>query len=272
MTNGAPRRPEMRDNQSRPPGAPIGSRPMRPTELLGAAVGLYRRHWRTLLPIVAIAVPVAVSMPSTRALPAPGGEYQVVVHHRVVATAGSWADTAVVVLATLLGVLGLAVVAGAVTRAAVAAAGGEDLGIRRSYRFAVGRVGPLLAVLVLTWLLVAIGLLLLVVPGVVIGVQLAVAVPALVAEGLGPGKALARSGRLVRGHWWHTFGTLLATWLLLGLAVNLVDNAGGGLGHHWAAETVAQGLAITLVAPYAVLVLALLYLDLRAREEPPDAD
>jgi hypothetical protein len=89
----------------------------------------------------------------------------VVVHHRVVATAGSWADTAVVVLPTLLGVLALAVVAGAVTRAAVAAGGGEDLGVRRSYRFAAGRVWPLLAVLVLSWLLIAIGLVLLVVPG-----------------------------------------------------------------------------------------------------------
>ena len=261
----------MRDDQPRPT-TPIALRPMRPTEILGTAFALYRRRWRTLLAVVALAAPVAVSMPSTRALPSPGGEYQVVVHHRVVATGGSWADTAVAVLATLLGVLVLAVVAGAVTRAAVAATGGEDLGVRRSYRFAVGRVWPLLAVLLLSWLLVAIGLVLLVVPGVVVGVQLAVAVPALVAEGIGPGKALARSASLVRGRWWHSFGALLLTWLLLGVAVNLVDNAAGGLGHGWVAETVAQGLAITLVTPYAVLVLVLLYLDLRARQAPPDTD
>ena len=261
----------MPHDQPRPATAPIASRPMRPTEILGAAFGLYRRHWRTLLPIVALAAPLAVSMPSTRALPTPGGAYQVVVHHRVVATAGSWADTAVVVLATLLGVVGLAVLAGAVTRAAVAAAGGEDLGIGRSYRFAVGRVWPLLAVLALSWLLVGIGLLLLVVPGVVIGVQLAVAVPALVAEGLGPGRALARSGSLVRGRWWHSLGTLLLTWLLLGVIVNLVGRA-GDVGRGWLEQTVAQGLAITLVTPFAVLVLVLLYLDLRARQAPPDAD
>jgi hypothetical protein len=259
----------MRNDQKRPT-TPIALRPMRPTEILGSAFGLYRRHWRTLVPIVALGAPIAVSMPSTTALPTPGGEYQVVVHHRVVATAGSWADTTVVVLATLLGLLALAVVAGAVTRAAVAAGGGEDLGVWRSYRFAVGRVWPLLAVLVLSWLLIAIGLVLLVVPGVVVGVQLAVAVPALVVEGIGPGKALARSERLVRGRWWHTFGTLLLTWLVLGLAVNLADRADGGVGIGWLEQSVVQGLAITLVTPFAVVVLALLYLDLRAREAPPD--
>ncbi len=125
-----------------------------------------------------LAVPLAVSIPTTRALATPGDEYQVVVHHRVVATGGSWADTAVVVLAMLAGVLGLAVVAGAATRAAVAAVAGEDLGVRRSYRFAVGRVWPLFLALALTWLLTMLGFVLFVVPGVVVGVLLAVSIPA----------------------------------------------------------------------------------------------
>ena len=167
--------------------------------------------------------------------------------------------------------LGFAVVAGAVTRAAVAAVAGEDLGIRRSYRFAVGRVWPLFLVLVLTWLLTMLGFVLFVVPGIVVGVLLAVSVPALVVEGTRVRDALVRSWNLVGGRWWHSFGTLLLTWLLLGLAVNLLDNAVGGLGHGWLAETVAQALSITLVTPFAVLVAVLLYLDLRARRESLDA-
>jgi hypothetical protein len=165
-------------------------RPMRPTEILGTAFGLYRRRWRTLLAIIALAVPLAVSFPSTKVLPGPGSEYQVIVHHRVVATGGSWAATAVVVVASLAAMIGFAVVAGAVTRAAVAAVAGEGL---------------------------------------------------------------------------------LLTWLLLGLAANLVDKAAGGFGHGWVAETVAQALAITLVTPFAALVVVLLYLDLRARREELDA-
>jgi hypothetical protein len=244
--------------------------PMRPTELLGRALRLYRRRWRTLLTIMALAAPLAVSIPSTKALPGPGGEYQVIVHHRVVATADSWPDTALVVLAMLALLPAFAVVAGAVTRAAVDAVAGQDLGVARSYRFGIGRVWPLLQVTILTWLLTMLGLVLFVVPGVVVGVLLAVSVPALVAEGGRAREAIARSWRLVGGHWWRAFGTILLTWLLLALAVNLVINAVGGLGHGWLEETVAQALAITLATPFAALVAVLLYLDLRARAEAAD--
>ena len=256
-------------DKPRPVAAATPFQPLRPTGILGAAFRLYRRRWRTLLAIVALAAPLAVSFPSTRALPGPGGEYQVVVHHRVVATAGSWADTAVVILAMLAAALVFAVVAGAVTRAAVAAADGQDHGVRRSYRFAVARVWPLLAVLVSTWLLTMLGLVLFVIPGIIVGVLLAVSVPALVAEDVRARGALLRSWSLVGGRWWHTFGTLLLTWVLLGLTVSLADRAAAPGG--WLAETVAQALAVTLVTPFAALVGVLLYLDLRARQEPPEA-
>jgi hypothetical protein len=254
-----------------PPTATTAFQPMRPTAIIGTALRLYRRHWRTLLAIMALAAPLAVSFPSTRALPGPGSGYQVIVHHRVVATGGSWADTAVVALAAVVAVAVFAVVAGALTRAAVAAAAGEDLGIRRSYRFGTSRVWPLLLVLATSWLLTTFGALLLIVPGVIVGVLLVVSVPALVAEGGRARQALSRSVELVGGQWWHTFGTVLLAWVLLGLAVALVDTAVGALGHGWLAETIAQALSITLVAPFAALVGALLYLDLRARRESRDA-
>jgi hypothetical protein len=253
-----------------PPTATTASQPMRPTEIIGTALRLYRRHWRTLLAIIALAAPLAVSFPGTRVLPGPGSGYQVIVHHRVVATGGSWADTAVVALAAVVALLGLAVVAGALTRAAVAAASGEDLGIGRSYRFGIGRVWPLLLVLVTSWLLTTLGAVLLVVPGVIVGVLLVVSVPALVVEGGRARHALSRSVDLVGGHWWHTFGTVLLAWLLLGLVVVLVDAGVGRLGRGWLAETVAQALSITLVTPFAALVGLLLYLDLRSRKESRD--
>jgi hypothetical protein len=254
------------------PTAAVPFQPMGPGAILGAAFGSYRRRWPTLLAVMAVAVPIAVSVPSTRVMPGPGGEYRVVLHHRVVATGGSWAATAIVTLAMLAGVLALTVVAGAVTRAAAAAVAGEDLGVAPSYRFGIGRTWPLLGVLLTTWLCTVLGAVLLIVPGVVVGVLLAVAVPALVVEGLGARAALSRSLELVRGQWWHAFGTILLTWLLLGLAVNLVLNAVGGFGHGWLARTAAQALAILLATPYAALVGVLLHLDLRARKEPPGAE
>jgi hypothetical protein len=253
------------------PAAAPALRPMRPTELLGVAFGLYRRRWPALLVTMAVAVPFAVSIPSTRALPGPGSGYQMVIHHRVVATGTSWADSVTVLLATAAAVVGMAVVAGAVVRAAVAAVAGEDLGVRRSYRFGAGRVRPLLAVLLMTWLLTVLGLAALFVPGVIVGVLLSVSIPALVVEGGRARAALSRSLELVRGRWWHAFGTILLAWLLLGVAVGLVTGAVGRFGRGWLAETIAQALSITLVTPFAALVVVLLYLDLRAGREGLDA-
>jgi hypothetical protein len=261
----------MPDDQTQQPAA-TALRPMRPVEILGIAFGLYRRHGRTLLAIMAVAAPIAVSFPSTKIPPGPASGYQVIVHHRVVATGGSWAATAIVTLAMLTALLVFAVIAGALITAATAAVAGEDLGVKRSYRSAAQRVWPLLGVIVMIWLLTMLGLLLLVVPGVVVGVLLAVSIPAQVVEGKGARQALSRSWNLVAGHWWHTFGTVLLTWLLLGLAFNLVTNAVGGFGHGWLAETIAQALAITLATPFAALVGVLLYLDLRARQEPLDLE
>ena len=255
--------------EPRQPGTPTVFRPLPAAELLGRALDLYRRRWRTLLAIMALAAPLAVSFPSTRVLPGPGGEYQVIVHHRVVATADSWADTALVVLAMLALLPVFAVVAGAVTRAAVDAVAGQDLGVGRSYRFGIGRIWPLLLVIVLTWLLTMLGLVLFVVPGVVVGVLLAVSVPALVVEGSRARAAIARSFSLVGGHWWRTFAIILLAWLLGGLAVLLVESAAGALGDGWLIETVAQALAVTLAAPFAALVAVLLYLDLWVRAEAP---
>lgn len=261
----------MRDDPPQQTAA-MALRPMRPAEILGTAFGLYRRHWRTLLAVMAVAVPVAVSLPSSKAVSPQGGRFQVVVHHRVVATAGSGAITALGGLSLVVMLVCFALVAGTVTRAAAAAVAGEDLGVRRSYGFGAGRVWPLLQVILVAVLLTSFGLVLLVVPGLILGVMLAVSVPALVVEGRRARDALSRSWNLVAGLWWHSFGTILLTWLVLGLAVNLVTNAVGGFGHGWLAQTIAQALSITLATPFAALVGVLLYLDLRARKEPLDAD
>jgi hypothetical protein len=250
------------------PPIPAARRPLAPTAILGGALALYRRRWPTLLAIGAIGAPLVVSFPSTRVLPGPGSEYQVIAHHRAVATAGSWADTAVVALAVVVALLAVAVVAGALIRAALAAAAGEDLGVGRSYRYAIGRAWPLLQVLLLTWLAVTIGVVLFVFPGVIVGVLLAVAVPALVAEGGRGLDALARSWTLVGGRWWRTFGTILLAWLLAAVAVGLMEVAVGRVGDGWLAQTVAQAIALALAMPLVALAGALLYLDLRDRPRP----
>jgi hypothetical protein len=109
------------------------------------------------------------------------------------------------------------------------------------------------------------GLILLVIPGIYIGVRLAVSIEALVVEGRRGTQAMGRSWELVGGHWWHAFGTLLVAWLLIGVVNAVITAPFSGAG--WFVQAVAAAVATVVTLPYGVLVGVLLYLDLRARKE-----
>jgi hypothetical protein len=109
------------------------------------------------------------------------------------------------------------------------------------------------------------GLILFVIPGIYIGVRLAVSIEALVVEGHRGTQAMGRSWELVGGHWWHAFGTLLVAALLTGLVNALITAPFGGTS--WFLQAVVAAVATVVTLPYGVLVGVLLYLDLRARKE-----
>jgi hypothetical protein len=71
---------------------------------------------------------------------------------------------------------------------------GQDPSVEQSYRFGFHRLGAVLAVSVLVGLATLAGLILLVIPGIWIGIRLCVSVEALVVEGT---QAMGRSWELV---------------------------------------------------------------------------
>jgi hypothetical protein len=108
-------------------------------------------------------------------------------------------------------IFALAIVAStAATGACFKAVGDAYLGERPSTKaslgFALRRVHSILWVTVLGGFVAFLGLLLCIVPGVWLYVAFAVAVPALLMEGVRGGRALGRSRQLVKGRWWPTFG------------------------------------------------------------------
>jgi hypothetical protein len=72
------------------------------------------------------------------------------------------------------------VLTGAITRAVAAEVAGEDSSVEQSYRFGFHRLGAVLAVSVLVGLATIAGFILFIIPGIYIGVRLAVSVEALV--------------------------------------------------------------------------------------------
>ncbi len=139
---------------------------------------------------------------------------------------------------------------------------------------------------------IAVGLLLLVVGGLVVGapalwiwIRLYYAMPLVVLERLGPGQAIARSWRLSKNAWWRTLGY----WLLALLIVMVVNGVlgvptsllapfiamSGGLGAFGpvlagVVTYVATVLIYALTQPFVAGVNTLLYIDLRMRHEGLD--
>jgi hypothetical protein len=237
-------------------------------EILSTAFQLYRRHWRTLLAIAAVVVvPLTLLQYGIGHWVRSHGEQM---RDQVVVSTSFWAVASASLLAALVGLLLYQVLTGAITRTIAAEVAGQNLDVEQSYRFGFARLGPILVVSILVGLATLLGLIVFIIPGIYIGVRLAVSIQALVVEGRRGTDAMRRSWDLVGGHWWHTAFTILVAGLITAV-VNAVITAPFSAGA-WFLQGIAAAVATTVTLPYGALVGVLLYLDLRARKEPLDLD
>src|SRR3954465_2341518 len=116
---------------------------------------------------------------------------------------------------------------------------------------------PLLGLAIVAGIGIAIGFILLIVPGLILLTIWAVAAPVMVIEHPGVFAALGRSRDLVRGYGWPVFGTIVLA-ALIDLAVNIVASIvaaplsdGGAAVVNWIAATLTAPLfALTSATPY----------------------
>ena len=108
---------------------------------------------------------------------------------------------------------------------------------------------------------VAIGLVLLIIPGLFLITIWAVVAPAIVAERRGPVEAFGRSYELVKGHGWTVFGAIVVAFLILILVAFFAALLGAAIGD-LAGTIIFAVLANVLVAPFPALVASVLYFEL----------
>lgn len=174
----------------------------------------------------------------------------------------------------LIGNLLIPIGQGAITSIVAAAVErGETLSSGDALRSTGGRTGSLIAVQIAAGLMVVIGLILLVVPGLIAFAWTAVCIPVVMLERLGYSKAIDRSRALSRGQRGHVLGTLLLSWglaLLIMLGAGLIVGALGTAGERIGNALVE--LSFALVIPIPTIAMTLLYYDLRVRTESADLD
>ena len=166
----------------------------------------------------------------------------------------------------MLAFLAQYLLAGALTYGTFQHLRGRRVGVLDTIRAGVRHLLPVVDVAFVTGVMVGIGFVMFVVPGVILACMFFVAVPVAVVERPGVFEALARSGRLTRGHRVPILGVLVATLGLMMAAGVLIPIAFAPLGHALAIliGTVGQ----LFFGVYAGVCQTIAYHDLRRLDEP----
>jgi hypothetical protein len=128
-------------------------------------------------------------------------------------------------------------------------------------------LGALILAGILAGLGIALGLLLLIIPGLILLTWWCLIVPVIVLEGKNVGESFTRSRELVRGHGWTVFGIVVITGLLSGIASALIQSLFSFLDsflRYW----IGGAIASAIVSPFFAIALTLVYFKLKELREP----
>jgi hypothetical protein len=220
---------------------------VRISDPVGQGWAIYKRFWRHLLPI-AFVVSLVVSAISL-ALTAAGGWFAVLA-------------------AVIVSTVGVFLIQAALTEAVADVRDGRaDLTLGETLGRAWPRVGTVIGVSIVAGIAIAIGFLLIIVPGLYLMTIWSVVVPAVVLEKLGVMEALGRSRALVKGYGWTVFGVIVATFLIDIAASIVLGVVLGGLPDA-AAHYFGNVITTTLVTPFVAAAWTCMYFQLRTLHEP----
>jgi hypothetical protein len=186
------------------------------------------------------------------------------------------------VVAFLVYVIGTIVLYGAITSRIGAIANGSPITAGEALNIGFRRGPAYFGTSVLLGLIVFVGLLLLIIPGIWLGVALFLGTIAVIIDRKGPVESLQYSWEIVKGNWWRTAITMTIIGLIVGVVYVLIGTVVGlliGLGMEDAADPGPIVLALDLfIVPLLQVVLLpityslfiALYRDLKLRHEGSD--
>jgi hypothetical protein len=225
-----------------------------PTEgVLSEAWQLYRAHWRHLLTI-SFVVYLAIALLS-------------------ILLSAILVDLLAAILASAISLVALFWVQGTLVKAVEDVRDGRpDLSLSETFERVQPQLGSIIVGGVLAGLGIAVGLLLLIVPGLLLLTWWVLLIPVIVLEQRSAGEAFGRSRELVRGYGWGVFGVIVLTILLL-LGFSIVLSIVLSPFEEWIRSFLSSVISGTLTAPFIAVTWTILYYRLRgAKEAPPAAE
>jgi hypothetical protein len=150
---------------------------------------------------------------------------------------------------------------------------GRQVTIGESLSEGLKHLGAAILVAIVVGIGVAVGAMLLLVPGLILATMWAVAIPAATIENTGVGGSLSRSSALTRDRRWRVFGALIVTWLITIIIGAIIGGIGGAIlltGVGPAVLKFAVWVVTAMTQAFTACVVATLYYFLRREKEGVD--
>lgn len=214
---------------------------------IGEGWQLYKRFWRHLVPIAFVTY-VVISLIA-------------LVLQGIAGALGTLASLAVSIAGVFL------LQAALVEAVADVRDGRADLSIGQTLARVWPRLGQVVLAGVLAGLAIAVGFLLLIVPGLYLLTIWSVVVPALVLERIGALDSFGRSRELVRGYGWTVFGVIVVTFAINVVASIVIALLLAGFSAE-VTRYLSDVIANTLISPFIAATWTSMYFRLRQLSEP----
>ncbi|MGZ8785890.1 MAG: hypothetical protein ACXW1Y_10060 [Acidimicrobiia bacterium] len=264
----------------------LSLRPLGVPEVIDAAFKLMRRHARTLFTIAAVVLlPLGIleyflslffesNIPTSSQLIPESASPDVALEILL-------EDLGPLFLAALLSGLLAALAQAVVQLGSVEAIAEVYLDREPNWRTSLGaglkRLPAGIGVFLIAVVPLTVGFLLCFLPGVWLAVMWSMVVPVLAVERLGPGASLGRSWKLVKNRFWPVLG-VLALSFLISLVIQSILSAVVTASFLFSGTVALEIQALVntvsriLVTPFTASVFAVLYFDLRVRQEGFDLE
>lgn len=239
-------------------------RPMSLGDIIDRTFSLYQANFALFAGVVAVlAIPQAVL---NWALGAAGGPFATGSGKHVHFHGGAFLA---LFLSSVISLIFASLITAGLARAVSARYLGREMTISEAYAgVGAATLITLVVASILYGIAVGIGLILLIIPGIYIGVLFAFFTQAIVLERADIFGSFGRSAELVRGSWWRVFGIIL----LVVIAVGIVQGIVAGVVGNFVSSASFLGAIVSAIIgiffkPIQLGALTLLYYDLRVRKE-----
>lgn len=138
-----------------------------------------------------------------------------------------------------------------------------DASLERGLRFTAYKLPSLLAAGLISAVLIVVGLIALVIPGIIIAIMFSLIVQVIMIERVGAFDSFGRSRRLVSGRWLKTFGLFLIIFIII-IVVGLIGDAIGLL--FGPASWIVSSLVSAFVQPILPIAFTLFYYSMKVKE------